>query len=73
MKAKDLNGKDILDANGDKVGEVDDIEIDTLTNMVTSIIAKEGSLSSKLGLGDKKSIPIEMVDVIGDNIILKSD
>lgn len=67
MKAKDLNGKDILDANGNKVGEVDDIEIDPMTKMVTSVIAKEGGLMG----GDKKTIPVETIDVIGDNILLK--
>ncbi len=71
MRAKDLNGKDILDSMGDKVGEVDDIEIDPMTKSVTAILAKEGSLSSKLGMGEKRTIPVDMIEAIGDNVLLK--
>ncbi|MGB9980097.1 PRC-barrel domain-containing protein [Methanobacterium sp.] len=71
MRAKDLNGKDIVDPSGDKVGEVDDIEIDPMTKSVTAILAKEGSLSSKLGMGEKRTIPVDMIEAIGDNVLLK--
>lgn len=40
MHAKDLSGKDIVDAKGDRVGEVDDVEIDVMNKMVTGIIAR---------------------------------
>lgn len=71
MHAKDLSGKDIIDSNGDKVGEVDDVEIDVMNKMVTGVIAKEGSLSAKLGMGKEKMISMDMIDTIGDKIILK--
>ena len=71
MHAKDLSGKDIVDANGDKVGVVDDVEIDVMNKMVTGLVAKEGSISSKLGMGEERMISMDMVDTIGDKIILK--
>jgi len=39
--------------------------------MVTGIIAKEGIISSKLGRGEEKMISIDMIDAIGDKVILK--
>ncbi len=71
MHAKDLSGKDIVDANGDKVGVVDDVEIDVMNKMVTGLVAKEGTLSSKLGMGEERMISMDMVDTIGDKVILK--
>ena len=71
MHAKDLSGKDIVDANGDKVGEVDDVEIDVMNKMVTGLVAREGSISSKLGMGKEKMISVDMIDTIGDKVILK--
>lgn len=71
MHAKDLSGKDIVDAKGDKVGVVDDVEIDVMNKMVTGIIAKEGTISSKLGMGEERMISMDMIDAIGDKVILK--
>jgi sporulation protein YlmC with PRC-barrel domain len=71
MHAKDLSGKDIVDSNGDKVGVVDDVEIDVMNKSVTGIVAKEGSISSKLGMGDERLISMNMIDAIGDKVILR--
>ena len=71
MHAKDLSGKDIVDSNGDRVGVVDDVEIDVMNKSVTGIVAKEGSISSKLGMGDERMISMDMVDAIGDKVILR--
>ncbi len=71
MHAKDLSGKDIVDANGDKVGEVDDVEIDVMNKMVTGLVAKEGTISAKLGMGKEKMISMDMVDTVGDKVVLK--
>ena len=71
MHAKDLSGKDIVDSNGDKVGVVDDVEIDVMNKMVTGLVAKEGSLSSKLGMGEERMISMDMVDAIGDKVVLR--
>lgn len=71
MNAKDLEGKDIIDSEGNKVGEVDGIEIDENENTVVGIIAKEASLSAKLGMGESKIIPVEEIQALGENVILK--
>jgi sporulation protein YlmC with PRC-barrel domain len=71
MHAKDLSGKDIVDSNGDKVGVVDDVEIDVMNKSVTGIVAKEGSISSKLGMGSERLISMNMIDAIGDKVILR--
>ncbi|MGB9978163.1 PRC-barrel domain-containing protein [Methanobacterium sp.] len=71
MHAKDLSGKDIVDSNGDKIGVVDDVEIDVMNKSVTGIIAKEGSLSSKLGMGEERMISMDMIDAIGDKVVLR--
>ena len=71
MHAKDLSGKDIVDANGDKVGVVDDVEIDVMNKSMTGLVAKEGSISSKLGMGEERMISMDMVDTVGDKVILK--
>ncbi len=71
MHAKDLSGKDIVDSNGDTIGVVDDLEIDVTNKMVTGIIAKEGTISGKLGMGEERVISMDMVDAIGDKVILR--
>ena len=71
MHAKDLSGKDIVDSNGDKVGVVDDVEIDVMNKQVTGIIAREGTISSKLGMGEERMISMDMIDAIGDKVVLR--
>lgn len=71
MNAKDLEGKDIIDADGNKIGEVDSIEIDTNKNTVVGIIANDASLSSKLGMGESKIIPIDKIQALGEKVLLK--
>jgi sporulation protein YlmC with PRC-barrel domain len=72
MKISDeLIGKDIIDESGDQVGLVKDVEWDFETNTVKSIILKEAGISAKIGLGDKKIVPYEMIEVIGDKVLIK--
>ena len=71
MNAKDLEGKDIIDADGNKVREVDGIEIDETRNTVVGIRAKEASLSAKLGMGESRIIPVENIQALGESVILK--
>ena len=72
MKIDDeLLGKEVIDASGDQVGTVKDIEWNFDTKMVESIELKEGGISAKIGLGEKKIIPINQVKEIGDKVLLK--
>jgi len=67
----ELKGKDVIDDSGDKIGEVKDVEWDTQTNKVESIILREGGVSAKVGLGEKRIVPMDMVKTIGDKVLLK--
>ncbi|HSP89187.1 MAG TPA: PRC-barrel domain-containing protein [Ignavibacteriaceae bacterium] len=72
MKIEDeLIGKEVIDESGDVVGIVKDVEWDFKSKMVESIELKEGGISAKIGLGEKKIVPISMVDQIGDKVLIK--
>ncbi|MGB7968101.1 MAG: PRC-barrel domain-containing protein [Methanobacterium sp.] len=67
----ELVGKEVIDASGDQIGVVKDVEWDFDSKRVESIELDEGSISSKIGLVDKKIIPIDMVNEIGDKVLIK--
>ncbi len=67
----DLIGKEVIDDSGDQVGVVKDVEWDPQSNNVESLELKEGGVSAKLGLGEKKIIPISQVNTIGDKVIIR--
>ena len=70
----DIIGKEILNSAANIVGKVKDLEIDTSSNKIDSIIINKGGLSKKiLSSNDEEKIPFEMIKHIGDKIILKED
>ncbi len=71
INIKELEGKDIIDADGEKVGKVDSLQVDITDNRVVGIMAKEDDLSAKLGLGESRVIPIDSVQALGENVVLK--
>lgn len=71
MKINEIKGKDVIDAEGNKIGEVDDLELDLRNRRIEGIILREGSISAKVGLGEEKTIPCNMVDKIGDKVLLR--
>ncbi len=71
MKISDeLKGKEVIDENGDKVGEVSDVEWNPQMNMVESLLVSEGK-AAKIGMGEKKVIAFEDIDIIGEKVLLK--
>ncbi len=71
MKISDeLKGKEVIDVNGDKVGEVSDVDWNPQMNMVESILVLEGA-AAKIGVGEKKVIAFEDIDTIGEKVLLK--
>ncbi len=68
----DLLGKEVIDASGDKVGTVKEVEWDFQTKKVESIELEEAGISSKIGLGDKRVVPINEVKEIGDKVLIKT-
>ncbi|ADP76938.1 PRC-barrel domain protein [Methanothermus fervidus DSM 2088] len=69
---EEIIGKEVLDDSATVIGKVKDVEIDIETNTVDALILGKGSISEGLGLSKNETIvPYEMVDKIGDKILLK--
>jgi sporulation protein YlmC with PRC-barrel domain len=72
MKVVDeLKGKEIIDANGNKVGNISDVNWNPESNKVKSIIVTQGRVA-KIGLGKKLIISEENVHSVRDKILLKA-
>ncbi len=72
MKISDeLLGKEVIDEAGDIIGILKDVEWDPNSNKIETLILKEGTISAKMGLGEKKIVPYEMVDTIGEKILIQ--
>ena len=72
MKISDeLLGKEVIDEAGDTIGILKDVEWDPNSNKIETFILKEGTISAKMGLGEKKIVPYEMVDTIGEKILIQ--
>lgn len=68
----ELKGKEVIDASGNKVGEINDVEWNPQTNRIESLVVAEGGASSILGVGKKREIKYEEIETIGEKILLKS-
>jgi len=64
MKAKDLFGKQVIDADAKVLGNVMDIDLDIEEATITGILVKTGWTK-------KVSISPKNIDRIGDKILLK--
>ncbi len=65
---EDLIGRDVYDANGNKLGEVADVILDSSTREATVAIVDHGGF---LGLGTKQApIDINMMHAQGDRIVI---
>lgn len=63
----DIRGRHVKDADGEDLGSVDDLLIDTTERKVRFVIVASGGF---LGLGAQKSyIPVEAVVGVGDDIV----
>ena len=70
MRAKKFFGITVLDKNVKEVGKIDDVEIDTETGKVVSLIIslKKGILSN-----DEIEVDFEKISTIGDYILLSTE
>ncbi len=64
MRAKELIGKEVLDAKAKRVGKVSDLEIDITKGIVEHVDVKAGFTKSYI-------IDLNMIQVVGDKVILK--
>jgi sporulation protein YlmC with PRC-barrel domain len=69
--ADELKGKEVLNEEGDKIGEISDVEWNPNTNMVESLIVTEGGAPAKVGIGNKREIAFNNVKTIGEKVLLK--
>lgn len=72
MKIKDeILGKEVIDNQGTKIGKIKDLDLDLNSNRIDAIELEDTGLSSKLGLGEKKILPFDLIEQIGDKVIIK--
>ena len=71
MKIKDeLIGRDVLDEDGHKIGEVDDVDVDFDSEKISAIILHEGG---HIMGGKEEVIPFNMVQTVGERVILRKE
>ena len=63
MNTKELFGKEVLDANADRVGKVSDMNFDLEQGIIKAIVVKAGLIK-------KREIPLDKIDKMGDKVIL---
>jgi len=64
MKAKELIGKEVLDASARNIGKVVDFEVDVTRGSVEHIEVKAGLKKGYI-------VSLDKIQVVGDKIILK--
>ena len=70
--AEQIKGKEVIDSTAMVVGKVKDVEINWDDNQIVAIVLGEGGISESLGLSkDEKFVQYDMVNHIGDKILLK--
>lgn len=71
MKIDDIKGKEVIDGEGNKIGEVDDLDLDLRKRMVSGLVLRDSGITGKIKPGHKRVIPCGMIDTIGDKVLLK--
>ncbi|MCQ2970972.1 Sporulation protein YlmC, PRC-barrel domain family [Methanobrevibacter gottschalkii] len=69
---EELFGKEVLDAEIQIVGKVNDVIFDKDTFEITDLVIKKTGLSEQIKASEN-IVPIELVKVIGDKILLKGE
>ncbi|MGB9936552.1 MAG: PRC-barrel domain-containing protein [Methanobacterium sp.] len=71
MKIDEIKGKEVVDGEGNKIGEVSDIDLNLRNRTIDGIVLREGGIGSKIGMGEERIIPCSMIDKIGDKVLLR--
>ncbi len=66
---EDLIGKEVLDGEVTLIGKINDVIIDNDTFEITDLVVKK----SGFGKTGEDVVPAELIKVIGDKVLLKSD
>ncbi|MDD5590901.1 MAG: PRC-barrel domain-containing protein [Dehalococcoidales bacterium] len=64
MYTSEVVGKEVLDANANKVGKVADIDVDLVRGTVNHMVVKAGFTK-------KYIVSLDKIDKIGDRVVLK--
>lgn len=70
---EDLINKEVLDGGAELIGKVVDVVMDKDTFEVTDLVIKKTGIADQIKAGGGNVVPSELVKVIGDKILLKSD
>ena len=64
MNARKLFNKEVIDSQGNKIGRVDDIDVDMVSGVTNHVIVSAGLMK-------KYEIKLDKIMTIGDKVILK--
>lgn len=70
---EDLINKEVLDGGAELIGKVVDVVMDKDTFEVTDLVIKKTGIADQIKAGGENVVPSELVKVIEDKILLKSD
>lgn len=70
---EDLINKEVLDGGAELIGKVVDVVMDKDTFEVTDLVIKKTGIADQIKAGGENVVPSELVKVIWDKILLKSD
>ena len=72
MRSKDIINKEVLDGNVRIIGRVHEIVFDEDTFEVTDLVIKKTGISEQFRESENV-LPVDLVNAIGDKVLLKSD
>ena len=70
---KDVQGKEVVDRLGNVIGKVNNISWDKSTKQIKFFEIGTGGLMEMLGRGEKKILPFDIIETIGDKILIKTE
>ncbi len=72
---KDIIKKEVVDSDAKVMGEVIDVEVDDESLEITDLVVKRTGIteSFKVSTNGENLVPIEMIDVIGDKLLIEQN
>jgi sporulation protein YlmC with PRC-barrel domain len=69
---KDMQGKEVVDSYGNVLGKVNNMSWDKSTKEIKFFEIGTGGIMEMLGRGEKKILPFDIIETIGDKILIKT-
>jgi sporulation protein YlmC with PRC-barrel domain len=70
---KDMQGKEVVDSYGNVLGKVNNISWDKSNKEIKFFEIGTGGIMEMLGRGEKKILPFDIIETIGDKILIKTE